>query len=178
MIRFTCPTCNQVLQVSPDKAGTKGVCPKCNQKILVPIPIVQQNKTVLGKLEDLPQAITSDMLDLSPFEPPPFNYESSSFLSQLPDYKGWFIAWGVLTLFSACGGLAQGNILAFIQAPFGSAFLIIIVAVIYYSRSPCNGCGRRWVGSSWDHTTKSGRLDLRYKNNHLRCNACGHIKRY
>jgi DNA-directed RNA polymerase subunit RPC12/RpoP len=55
MIRFTCPTCNQVLQVTPDKAGTKGVCPKCSQKIIVPTPTVQHDEAILGKIEVAPE---------------------------------------------------------------------------------------------------------------------------
>lgn len=36
MIKFNCPSCSAKLKVPEDRAGRKGVCPKCAQTILVP----------------------------------------------------------------------------------------------------------------------------------------------
>ncbi len=48
MIRFSCPACQSVVTVPPEKAGIKMPCPKCGQRLQVPVPDI--NKTVLGAL--------------------------------------------------------------------------------------------------------------------------------
>jgi DNA-directed RNA polymerase subunit M/transcription elongation factor TFIIS len=45
MIRFACPVCNAVMKAPADKAGRKGQCPKCGQRLQVPSP----SRTVLAK---------------------------------------------------------------------------------------------------------------------------------
>jgi hypothetical protein len=92
-----------------------------------------------------------------------------------PIYK-WLIAWGILTVFTTIGGYPKEGAKAILQAPFGCALLLAIVAGIYYSKPPCPGCGRRWAGETWDHARKDGRPDLRYKKNFRRCNGCGRIR--
>src|SRR5688572_10654938 len=49
MIRFACPSCQNVLEAPPDKGGTKIHCGRCNQRLQVPTPIAH-NKTVMGNL--------------------------------------------------------------------------------------------------------------------------------
>jgi hypothetical protein len=56
--------------------------------------------------------------------------------------------------------------------------------LIYYSRPPCPGCGRRWAnrnysGGYWEHSRIDGGPDRRFKHNrffpqHCHCSACGH----
>jgi predicted RNA-binding Zn-ribbon protein involved in translation (DUF1610 family) len=48
MIRFSCPSCKSVLNVPEQNAGSKGPCPKCGQRLLVPRP--PRSQTVLGEL--------------------------------------------------------------------------------------------------------------------------------
>jgi hypothetical protein len=62
MLRFACPTCAAVIQVPEMLAGKKGSCPKCGQRLQVPVPI---KKTVLGKLlpnEGMPTPSSLDRL--------------------------------------------------------------------------------------------------------------------
>src|SRR5438105_9694668 len=66
MIHFQCPSCSVRLNVADDKAGTKGPCPKCGQRLQV--PGLTQNKTILGK--SVPGATYS----LS--EPPPLRRQA------------------------------------------------------------------------------------------------------
>jgi hypothetical protein len=55
MIRFSCPTCNTILNCPDDKAGGKAPCPTCGQRLQVPVPPRPTHaKTVLGQLVDLP----------------------------------------------------------------------------------------------------------------------------
>lgn len=58
-MRFSCPSCSQMMQCPDDYAGKKATCPKCTQKILVPTPsnpppptVSPINKTTLGKIEE------------------------------------------------------------------------------------------------------------------------------
>ncbi len=56
MIRFACPTCNTTISAPDDKAGGKGPCPKCGQRVQIPEPPKPPpmlNKTVLGRIEDI-----------------------------------------------------------------------------------------------------------------------------
>jgi len=46
MITFSCPRCQSVLEQPDGAAGTKVACPKCSQRLQVPLP--PQNKTILG----------------------------------------------------------------------------------------------------------------------------------
>ena len=47
-IRFACPSCNAVLSAPDDKAGFKGDCPRCGQRLQIPKP--PRRQTVLGRL--------------------------------------------------------------------------------------------------------------------------------
>jgi TM2 domain-containing membrane protein YozV/DNA-directed RNA polymerase subunit M/transcription elongation factor TFIIS len=47
VIRFSCPACNRVVEVSDEDGGRKMNCPGCGQRLEVPAP----DKAVLGKLE-------------------------------------------------------------------------------------------------------------------------------
>jgi len=38
MIRFVCPSCKNILQAPPERAGGDAACPKCKQQIRVPSP--------------------------------------------------------------------------------------------------------------------------------------------
>jgi hypothetical protein len=51
-LRFTCPTCATLHTVPASCAGDRMLCPKCGQKLRVPLPPrpTSQNRTVLGKL--------------------------------------------------------------------------------------------------------------------------------
>lgn len=55
-MRFSCPSCSQLMECPIDQAGAKVNCPQCGQKIRIPIPPKPvpptANKTTLGKLED------------------------------------------------------------------------------------------------------------------------------
>jgi hypothetical protein len=48
MIRFTCPRCKSVLSAPGNRGGTKTHCPKCQQRLQVPMP--PANKTILPPL--------------------------------------------------------------------------------------------------------------------------------
>src|ERR1043166_7852117 len=49
MIRISCPRCKQVMVCQDREAGNKLHCPKCGQRLQVPVP--PKAKTVLAKLE-------------------------------------------------------------------------------------------------------------------------------
>src|SRR5690349_10005630 len=49
MIRYSCPTCKSVLESPDDKKERKVLCPKCGQKLQIPVP-PSRNRTVLGNL--------------------------------------------------------------------------------------------------------------------------------
>lgn len=49
-MRFSCPSCSQIMQSTPSSAGTKVGCPKYGQRVLVPSP-APTAKTTLGRLE-------------------------------------------------------------------------------------------------------------------------------
>src|SRR5262249_14323278 len=73
MIRFACPNCNAVMTAPDNLAGSKGVCPKCGQKVKVPNPPPPaENKTVLGKLlpEDFAHPETATNAATAPTPPP------------------------------------------------------------------------------------------------------------
>src|SRR5258708_5050141 len=48
MIRFSCPRCKASLEQPEDAAGSKVACPKCSQRLQVPLP--PTTKTILGDL--------------------------------------------------------------------------------------------------------------------------------
>ncbi|HZU35413.1 MAG TPA: zinc-ribbon domain-containing protein [Gemmataceae bacterium] len=50
MIRFACPSCQSEYTVPVRNVGKKTVCPKCGQRLQVPVP--RRDKTVLGRLVD------------------------------------------------------------------------------------------------------------------------------
>jgi DNA-directed RNA polymerase subunit RPC12/RpoP len=73
-MRFSCPTCSQLMECAEGLADTKVKCAKCGQRILVPTPPPQTkagtNKTTLGKIvED--DKTTSTPVAASPPPPPP-----------------------------------------------------------------------------------------------------------
>ena len=47
MINFACPSCKSVLKAAAEKGGCKVNCPRCGQRLLVPLPAAA-NKTILG----------------------------------------------------------------------------------------------------------------------------------
>jgi DNA-directed RNA polymerase subunit RPC12/RpoP len=49
VISFQCPACKKVLKVTDASAGKKGACPSCGQRLKVPPPVQNRNKTVLGR---------------------------------------------------------------------------------------------------------------------------------
>jgi len=64
MIHFSCPRCRAVLNTPPDKAGHKGHCPKCGQRLQVPgalmVPATLPSKTVLGEPVRMPDRINPE----------------------------------------------------------------------------------------------------------------------
>jgi hypothetical protein len=71
MIRFACPMCNAAMAAPDDRAGSKGTCPKCGQRIQVPKP-PPANKTVVGKLlDDQPASAPFKQVDASVATIPP-----------------------------------------------------------------------------------------------------------
>jgi hypothetical protein len=73
MIRFSCPTCRRVITVANEKAGAKGPCPGCGQRLEVPTPPTQ---TLMG--------------ELLPAEPP-------SLVHQLPANQTPAVDWSAIT---------------------------------------------------------------------------------
>jgi hypothetical protein len=74
MIQFDCPTCSSPLQASDAEAGSKVLCHRCNQRVLVPPPVAaavagqpQEQSTVIRPLsvEELSRPLT----ELEPVEP-------------------------------------------------------------------------------------------------------------
>jgi hypothetical protein len=58
MIRFACPRCQSILKVDDADFGRKGPCPRCGQRLQVPLPPRRAlHRTVLGKL---PPSIAPD----------------------------------------------------------------------------------------------------------------------
>ena len=62
MIRFSCPRCNSVLQAPDHRAGSKTACPKCQQRLQIPVPppnkpVPPPNKTVLAPLVEYPRGL-------------------------------------------------------------------------------------------------------------------------
>lgn len=71
MISFSCPKCRTNLERQDAEAGTKALCPGCNQKLLVPTP-PRLEKTVLGVLQPAPEPRTMlGQLSSSTVSPPP-----------------------------------------------------------------------------------------------------------
>lgn len=76
-MRFTCPTCNQLIQVADNTTGQTVACPTCRQRVKVPPSPsagprpASVDKTLLGKVDDDPPAaqIMSDPPRYP--EPPP-----------------------------------------------------------------------------------------------------------
>jgi hypothetical protein len=56
-MRFSCPTCNQLIQVADDTAGQTIACPTCRQRLKVPgtAPVPRAapvDKTLLGQIQE------------------------------------------------------------------------------------------------------------------------------
>src|SRR5712692_8586787 len=73
MLRFMCPRCKSILESPEQKAGDKVSCPKCQQRLQVPIPAL--SKTVLAPLVVAPQispclAGQGSQVNLEPIETP------------------------------------------------------------------------------------------------------------
>jgi hypothetical protein len=66
MIRFLCPSCKSLLECADAKAGTKVGCPRCHQRLQVPVPpkVEAPGRTVLGSL-------VPAFVELKPKAPPP-----------------------------------------------------------------------------------------------------------
>jgi hypothetical protein len=54
VIRFGCPRCHSILEADESKAGFKIACPKCQQKLQIPLPAV--SKTILAPLVPAPSS--------------------------------------------------------------------------------------------------------------------------
>jgi hypothetical protein len=67
-ITFACPKCRESVTRSDSDAGSKIVCPVCNQKLRVPVPPTQADKTVLGELR--PQDNQTIVGEMSPAPAP------------------------------------------------------------------------------------------------------------
>src|SRR5204862_1319323 len=52
VIRYKCPACAIPLQAPDTHGGKKAHCPKCNQKLQIPVPPPPLNKTILAPLDD------------------------------------------------------------------------------------------------------------------------------
>lgn len=48
MIRFQCPKCNTIMSAPDDEAGSRGSCPKCRQRLLVPAAPISQGRSLEG----------------------------------------------------------------------------------------------------------------------------------
>jgi DNA-directed RNA polymerase subunit RPC12/RpoP len=59
VIRFSCPNCLKVLTTPEVAAGRKVACPGCGQRLMVPPPTQNRNKTVLGQSVPNPASIPS-----------------------------------------------------------------------------------------------------------------------
>jgi hypothetical protein len=55
MIRFACPTCQKIIKAPDEGAGRKFPCPRCGQLLVVPPPLYQKNKPMLGLLLPEPE---------------------------------------------------------------------------------------------------------------------------
>ena len=75
----------------------------------------------------------------------------------------WLIAWGILSVMAIGGGFEREGWRVLLTGPGGCALLLAIIAVIYYSKSPCPSCAKRWAGQVWDHQRQDGGPDLRYQ---------------
>lgn len=69
MLRFLCPSCQSSLQVPESTAGKKGSCPRCGQRLQVPMP--PRNRTVLGVLPDATTSYATPSLPTPTASPPP-----------------------------------------------------------------------------------------------------------
>jgi ribosomal protein S27E len=63
MIRISCPRCKQVMVCKDREAGNKLHCPKCGQRLQLPIP--PKAKTVLAKLETKDTTLAKNALGQS-----------------------------------------------------------------------------------------------------------------
>ena len=52
MRKFTCPKCSLRMRCSDDLVGKHGVCPHCDQKVIVPNVPPSKDNPILGKPED------------------------------------------------------------------------------------------------------------------------------
>lgn len=94
-MRFTCPTCNQIIQVADEAGGQTIACPTCRQRLKVPVgktapegprpaPI---DKTLLGK-EESPSPVMSQPVPRAP-EPPPVAPEPPRRRDRDRDDRDW-----------------------------------------------------------------------------------------
>src|SRR5436190_6193084 len=63
MIRFNCPRCSTTLEAPDHGAGSKIECPKCQQRLQIPLP--PPNKTILAPLAS-PQRPASPIVPPAP----------------------------------------------------------------------------------------------------------------
>jgi len=91
IMRFSCPTCAQLMECAGGLAGTTGVCPHCGQRVIVPDAIASTNEPILGK----PESESADAVFAQAAKDyrMPIKSQDSGFLSWL----GW--AWLPLFLF-------------------------------------------------------------------------------
>jgi hypothetical protein len=91
MMRFSCPTCSQIMECTANLVGTNGVCPHCAQRVIVPDAIASTNEPILGKPES--ESAEAVFAQAAKDYRMPIKGQDSGFLSWL----GW--AWLPLWIF-------------------------------------------------------------------------------
>jgi DNA-directed RNA polymerase subunit RPC12/RpoP len=69
MVRYLCPMCKKVLTANDAEAGGKLDCPQCGQRLEVPAPPL--NKTILGEIQEGPEAAGTEPRQGAFATPPP-----------------------------------------------------------------------------------------------------------
>ena len=78
-IRYTCTSCESVLKIKDEKAGTKGKCPKCKHEFIVPQPVPDSEGAADEEIDapvdipvDLPMELTPEVAESKEFDPADF----------------------------------------------------------------------------------------------------------
>src|SRR5262249_19134346 len=102
MIQFACPRCQLILECQNHGAGSKVVCPKCQQRLQIPAP--PRDKTVLAPLfayepappPSPPAALGSDTLQVP----------KGAIITTKPRGAGRISTWGVFAALGVAAALA------------------------------------------------------------------------